>query len=247
VRRTRLKLVSSKRQTIETHMDVREKPIYTLDEAARYLTIPPTTLATWALGRTKTAVQEAYTPTLEHVDQRLRLLSFYDLVEAHILRAAIERNLPLQRIKRGLDFLKQNYPTVERPLLVKDFLTDGKHLLVRGLLPDEAEQGGKLTNLNVYGQVEMEKILEAHLSLIVRDNSDDSPLVLFPKNGNHVVSITAGLLSGRPVIDKTRIPTALIAQRFIAGELEDELALDYNLSKDQIEAALQFENIAKAA
>jgi uncharacterized protein (DUF433 family) len=242
--RTKLRLVSSKTHKLEPSVDLREKPVYTLDEAARYLTIPPSTIATWALGRQKTDTQEGYAPTLEHVDRRLRLLSFYDLVEAHILRAATERRLPLQRIRRGLDFLKQTYPTVQRPLLVRDFLTDGKHLLVRGLLLDEAEQGGKLTSVSNYGQVEMEKILEAHLSLIVRDTQDDSPSVLFPKSGNHIISITAGLLSGRPVIDKTRIPTALIAQRFNAGELEDDLAIDYKLSKEEIEAALQFEKAA---
>jgi uncharacterized protein (DUF433 family) len=244
--RTKLRIVSS-RQRSASAVDLREKAIYTLDEAARYLAIPASTLATWALGRQKTETEEGYAPTLEHVDHRLRLLSFFDLVEAHILRAATESHLPLQRIKKGLDFLKENYPTVQRPLLVKDFLTDGKHLLVRGLLMNEAEQGGKLTNLTNYGQVEMEKILEAHLSLIVRDRRDDSPMVLFPKSGNHVVSITAGLLSGRPVVDKTRIPTALIAQRFKAGEPEDELALDYKLSREQIEAALQFEKVETAA
>src|SRR5581483_9194385 len=91
--RAKLRLVSGTRHRLIPPVDLREKPVYTLDEAARYVSIPPSTLATWALGRKKTETEEGYAPTLEHVNQRLRLLSFYDLVEAHILRAATEKRL----------------------------------------------------------------------------------------------------------------------------------------------------------
>jgi uncharacterized protein (DUF433 family) len=235
--------VESGKKTLETYIDRREKPIYTVEEAAHYLAIPASTLSTWALGREKSATEESYPPTLEHVDRYRRQLSFFDLVEAHILRATTEKRLPLRRVKQGLALLKQYYPTLDRPLLSLQFLTEGKNLLVRGLLQDESAQGGKLTNLSVHGQIEMEKLIEEHLQLISRD-ALGMPYILYPKTGSGKVSMTPGLLSGRPVIDNTRIPTAVVAQRFKAGESPDELAADYKLSREAIEAALRYEKAA---
>ena len=239
---TRLRVVGGRMITLR-NPDRRERPIYTVDDAARFLAIPSSTLYAWALGRAKTGSEDAYAPTLEHVDRYLRQLSFYDLVEAHILRATTEMKLPLRRVKQGLAFLKQFYPKLDRPLLALQFLTEGKNLLARGLLQDESEQGGKLVNLSLHGQIEMEKLLDQHLKLITRD-ALGMPDTLYPKTGEHKISITPGLLSGRPVIDGTRIPTAIIAQRFKAGEPPDDLATDYKLTREAIEAALRYEKAA---
>jgi uncharacterized protein (DUF433 family) len=70
------------------------------------------------------------------------------------------------------------------------------------------------------------------------------PTTLFPKDGGKVVSITSGIFSGRPVIEGTRIPTAVIAQRYQAGEDVKALARDYRISKGKIEAAIKYENAA---
>jgi uncharacterized protein (DUF433 family) len=70
------------------------------------------------------------------------------------------------------------------------------------------------------------------------------PDTLFPKDGHKLASITSGVFSGRPVVEGTRIPTAVIAQRFKAGEGVNALAKDYHLSKEKIEAAIQYEEAA---
>lgn len=235
--------MSVKGNIVETYSDRRDKPIYTVEDAARFLAIPPSTLYAWALGRPKTATEEEYEPFLEHVDRYKRLLSFFDLVEAHILRATTEKHVPLRRVKKGLALLKRYYPTLDRPLLSLQFKTEGKNLLAKGLLIDEEELGGKIVNLSEQGQIVLEKLIEEHLELIERDPFG-VPNTLFPKTGEGKVSITAGLLSGRPVIDKTRIPTSIIAQRFKAGERPEELASDYKLSRDAIDAALRYEKAA---
>jgi hypothetical protein len=127
--------------TPETYADQREKPLYSIEDSARFLGIPASTLHAWALGRAKTETAEAYSPTLEHVDRYRRQLSFFDLVEAHILRATTEKRLPLRRVKQGLSLLNQYYPSLDQPLLSLQFLTEGKNLLVRGLLEDDLEPG----------------------------------------------------------------------------------------------------------
>ena len=236
--------------------DARLKPVYSIEEAAGYLRIPINTLRTWAVGRprnTSDASSAPYEPVLKFVDRDLHRLSFYDLVEAHILRAAIDRKIPLQRLKRGLAYLRKQHPDNPRPLLTYDFLTEGRNLLVGGMLGPKRKDREALLSASQDGQLVMTPVIEGRLQLVKRFDEylrlvgrDKSrmPDTLFPKDGRHIVSITSGVVSGRPVIEGTRIPTAVVAQRFNAGEKLTEIAKDYKLSKDKIEAAIKYEAAA---
>jgi len=182
-------------------------------------------------------------------------LSFYDLVEAHILRAAVERHVPLKQLKRGLAYLRKKHPLNPRPLLTYDFLTEGKYLLVGGMLGSKEKDQDALVNASIHGQLELTGVLREHLrlllhgiddslNLIARDRKSKLPNTLFPKDGHHIVSITPGVVSGRPAIEGTRIPTRIIAQRFNAGEDAKTLAKDYRLPKEKVEAAIKYETAA---
>jgi uncharacterized protein (DUF433 family) len=224
--------------------DRRTIPVYSIDEASEYLTIPIKTLRAWATGRRKAAnPEESYSPVLDHVDQRFRRLSFFDLVEAHILRAASEKDVPLANIKRGIDYVRRHSPNEVRPLLSLSFKTDGKYLLVGGMLGDTTHDQDALVNVSRDGQLEMTSVIEEYLQLVGRAE-DGLPDTLFPKEGKRIVSITSGILSGRPVIEGTRISTAIIAQRFLSGEKLDKLARDYQLPEEKIEAAINYEKAA---
>jgi uncharacterized protein (DUF433 family) len=223
--------------------DQRVNPIYSVAEAADYLSIPKNTLYAWTLGRRKANSTDSYPPVLSSVDQHLHRLSFYDLVEAHILRAFIEQKIPLTQMKRGLAFLRQQHPTNPRPLLTYDFVTYGKDLLVKGMLGSKKKDKEALVNASRHGQLEITPVIEEYLRLIGRDTSK-MPNTLFPKDGHRIVSITSGVVSGRPVIEGTRIPTSVIAQRFNAGEEVKAIAKDYQLSKEKIEAAIKYEKAA---
>jgi uncharacterized protein (DUF433 family) len=233
--------------------DARERAVYSIPEAAGYLRIPISTLDSWATGRRKSNNEGLYPPVLAFVDQNLRLLSFYDLVEAHILRAAVDQHVPLQQLKRGLEYLREKHPFDHRPLLTYDFLTEGKHLLVGGMLGSKKKDQEALVNASKHGQLEFAGLLnikmilggiDESLKLVGRDKNSKFPNILFPKDGRRVVSITPGVVSGRPAVEGTRIPTRIIAQRFHAGEDAKALAKDYRLSKEKIEAAIQYEAAA---
>jgi uncharacterized protein (DUF433 family) len=224
--------------------DRRESPVYSVEEAAEYLGIPVNTLYAWTLGRRKPKLANQYYPAvLRFVDPKSRRLSFFDLVEAHILRAATEKNIPLRRIKNGLDYVRRHYPQHPRPLLTLDFKTDGKYLLVGGMLGSKEQDREALVNASRHGQLEMTGIIEGYLQLIGWDASGN-PDTIFPKTGQRIISITSGIISGRPAIEGTRIPTAVIAQRFRAGETAAELATEYGISMEAIEAAIKYEKAA---
>jgi len=71
------------------NIELRDQPAYTLAEAARYLKLPAATLRSWTIGRDyPTASSTAHFQPLIHAAKAdPTQLSFYNLIEAHVLRA----------------------------------------------------------------------------------------------------------------------------------------------------------------
>ncbi len=144
--------------------DPRELPAYGIGEAAHYLRIPPTTLWTWVRGRTyPTARGEQYfKPVIDLVDESRGLLSFVNLIEAHVLGAIRQAGVGFRNIRRGLDYLDQQFPSLH-PLADKDFQTDGIDLFFQHL--------EELVNISHGGQLAMRRVLDQCLGSKVVANA----------------------------------------------------------------------------
>ena len=222
-------------------------PTYPLIEAAHYLNLPLSTLRAWCLGQPLRA--EAKTRRFEPLirldgDQR-RALSFLNLVEAHVL-AAIRRkhHIPLPVVRRALDYVAKQLRSA-RPLAEMQFQTDGVDLIVDRL--------GTLINVTREGQTEMADVLRQHLKRIER-NAAGVPVRLFPftrsdeRSGQPAaVVIDPHVAFGRPVLAGRAVPTAVLADRFKAGDSFEQLAGDYGTSAQAIEEALRCELDRQAA
>jgi uncharacterized protein (DUF433 family) len=80
-------------------------------------------------------------------------------------------------------------------------------------------------------------------------NRDNVPLKLYPflsddLDGARIIVIDPSVKSGRPVLARRGISTAIIVQRVDAGETVDELAEDYDLKPGEIDAAIVYERAA---
>ena len=108
------------------------------------------------------------------------------------------------------------------------------------------ERFGKLINLSANGQLAIREVLEDHLRRIEHDSSGFA-VRLYPftrangANDPKVIVIDPHISFGKPVLMGTGIPTAIVTERYKAGESVDELASDYGLSRLQIEEALRYE------
>jgi uncharacterized protein (DUF433 family) len=213
--------------------DPSELPLYRVRDAARYLSIPPATLRAWVFG------QSGFSAVLERPDPHKPWLSFFNLVEAHVLDALRrEHKISLQKVRNALSYLARKMPT-PHPLADPAFTTNGLSLFL--------DRYGELINLSREGQLGMRSVLEAHLKRIDRDPAGGMPLRLFPftrrKTADEpkMIVIDPRVAFGRPVIVGTGIPTAIIAQRYKAGESIAELSEDYERPRDQIEEAIRTE------
>jgi uncharacterized protein (DUF433 family) len=228
------------------HKSLEEKPAYSIAEASRYLSIPAATLRSWVAGRKYPTGSgpKFFRPIIQLPDDARAGLSFVNLVEAHVLDAIRRHHqLPLNKIREAIHYLRKHFSS-KHPLAEQRFQTDGIDLFVNRL--------DQLINVTKSGQLALLEILKAHLHRIEHDASGTA-VRLYPftrKRDLHepkVVVIDPHISYGRPVLVGTGIPTAVVAERYKAGESIDELAEDYGRSRKEIEEAIRCELWLEAA
>lgn len=229
--------------TLYRGSDPRELANHAIGEAALYLRIPLSTLRAWALGMGTT-----FKPVFTVAQKSPPALSFFNLVEAHVLNAIRER-VPLPRIRGALRYVERDLG-IRRPLVNQVFETDGVSLFVKHC--------GRLLNVSDQGQVAMRTMLEKYLERIEFD-SDRLAARLFPFTRAHraagdaapadprAVVFDPAISFGRLVVAGTGVATAAIADRFLAGDTLDGLARDFRLDPRFIEEAIRCESLQKAA
>ena len=222
----------ARKKVIRISGDVREHPRYSIDEAARYLRIPLSTLSAWTRGQNyvigKTGKRRRFNPVLQLADEERGLLSFYNLAEAHILRATRDRNVPLVNVRKALEYIRESISSSDHPLLSQEFLISGKWVFVEHL--------GDTINATKYGQLAMRTVLESYLDRIDRD-AEGMPFQIRPINTRYI-AINPTFSSGQPVVKGTRIMAGILATRKRDGESYAALVRDYGLTKTQIEQAI---------
>lgn len=226
--------------------DPRELPAYGIVEAAHYLQIPPATVRSWVVGRYyhTRAERRFFKPPIFLPDRNRPVLSFMNLVEAHVLDAIRrEYGIRLPKVRMALDYLASKFPS-QHPLADQRFETDGLDLFI--------ERYGRLINVSRAGQMADRTLIEAYLRRIERDPRG-IPIKLYPFTRKRAydepkaVVIDPYVSFGRPVLTGTGIATAIVAERYKAGESVDELRKDYGRDRSEIEEAIRCELQVQAA
>jgi len=233
-------------QGLRTKNDIRKLPAYGIGEAAHYLRIPKTTLRYWVLGQHyKIGTGKTFAkPIINPADEGNHILSFMNLIEAHVLDAIRrEHEISLQKVRKALDYLSKHFRS-GYPLVDQRFETDGLDLFI--------PYYGQLISLTKDGQMAMRKLLLAHLRRIERD-PQGIPTRLFPFTRKRdpeepkAVVIDPYISFGRPVLVGTGITTAIVAERYKAGESMEALSEDYGCEQLKIEEAIRCELELEAA
>lgn len=223
--------------TYREGVESREQPLYTVSEAASYLGINSQTLTTWLFGRSYQTKQgeRPWLPVITPADFDLKLLSFYNLAEAHVLAATrYEHKVPFWAVRAAIDALVKRYPeSADHPLLADDFHTDGKLLFVKTI--------NELVNLSSK-QLPLD-IMNAFLVRVLRDDAGKT-FKLYPlrkgEANDRVISIVAGVAASRPIIDGSGVPVSAVWRRFNAGENPQDIAEDFELDVMQVNRAISY-------
>lgn len=240
----------SRRIDIYRSRDPRDIPTYSFSEASHCLQIPLVTLRSWIRGRKypTSAGRKKFDPIIQLPDANLPLLSFTNLVEAHVLDAIrYHHKVPLNNVRQAVKYLRGRSGS-QRPLAEYWFQLKGVDLLI--------EEGGLLLNATRQGQIEMRDIIQAYLARVDRDPKG-AALRLYPYLHRHpkelgnepkLVLIDPRISFGKPILVGVGVPTAIVADRHEAGESVIALAKDYGCEASEIEKAIQYERgLQKAA
>lgn len=206
--------------------DPRDTAIYGVAEAAGYVGVPRGTLRHWLKA------PKSGRAVIEAADSDAGKLSFYNLLEAHVLRIALERDTWLQRVRLAVETLRERAPNEPHPLLARELFTASGYRNVFA-----KTMTGGIEDLTFSGQMVFRQMLSRYLSRIEFDNT--GPFQLRPYGFQHVI-VNHRVSGGRPVVRGTGILVELIASRLRAGEPAEELARDYNISTADVREALKY-------
>lgn len=199
--------------------DIRNQPAYTLAEAARYLKVAPATLRSWVVGRSyeRTGGTAQSSPLILPPTKQPPTLSFWNLIEAHVLRSLrTDHGVSMDKLRRAIRYAQESLK-LDRLLLSGDLRTDAGKLLL--------EKYGNLIELSASGQMAMRRTFNDHLARVEWDEWK-FPVRLHPfassrsSANDRPIAIDAKVAFGRPVLAKRGITTATIAERIDSWRIE---------------------------
>lgn len=205
-----------------------KQPTYTLAEAARYLKMPVTTLRAWWPDRADAGSNRKSGIVKPQ-------LSFFDLIEAHMLRALrSKRGVALDKARTAIAHAEQAFG-IERLLSSRDLLGEAGSVFL--------DRYGQLLDLKASGRFAIRRMFNEHLDRI--EWGERFPIRLYPYvpglAGRPVV-IDPVIRFGRPVLVGVAVSTSVIAERIDSGEAVAEISGDYGLGRNEIEQALVYEH-----
>lgn len=213
-------------------LDPREVPMYWLADVALFAGIPESTLKRW-VGQISSS-QALIHPPPDQFQQHAReaRLSFANLLEAHILDATRKREIPIARVRRGLEYLHEQVPDAAHPLLTHTFYSVGG---LRDMFIKSIE--GDAINISRHGQRGLSAILDEHLERIEWDRT--GPVRLRPMRTERVV-IDLNVSGGQPVVKGTGVLATILTGRWRAGDSYEELANGYALPLEDVREAVRY-------
>jgi uncharacterized protein (DUF433 family) len=219
-------------------LNPRMLPTYSLVDAARCIGAHPATLRTWFKGRSYPTKSGPRRSPLLLVSAAPDALSFLNLVQAHVVQGIRKRyHIPMHRVRRALTYLRESMGSLDL-LASAQFFHDTEHLLLK--VED------RLISLSERGQTVSEDVLEQYLHRI-EYGQDDLAIRLYPflhtATGVYeprYIMIDPTVAFGKPCLKRLGVKTDVIAERFLTGELIEDLAADYGAQPDEIQEAIRW-------
>ena len=205
--------------------------------------LPVATLRTWVTGPVESSRTSSgrLSRVIHPAGRDPVTLSFWNLVEAHVLRALrTDHGISLPAVRKAVHYAEKELG-IDRLLLSSELKTDAGRLFL--------DRYGALTDLTASGQLAMRKLFESHLRRVEWDVWQ-FPVRLYPfvtsesTEGSTTIAIDASIAFGRPVIRRRSISTSAIADRIDAGESVANIALDYEIDDAEVSAAVLIERAA---
>ncbi len=233
----------AKTQVVTTISNGRfEIPRYTVAEAARFLGVPTSTLATWAKGYVRhppgrPAVIGAAIVTGFKAEPGYASIPFVGLAEAMVLAAFRRAGVSLQHVRRAVAII-ENEIGLEHALASRRLYADGAVILYDYA---EAARDDHLTGLTevVSRQRVFAPVVEEYLKRIEYGRDDWAARVVSPATTRPVVIADPERSFGQPIFINGGVRVEDVLDRWRAGEPLAEVAGDFGVPPEDVEDILR--------
>ena len=215
-------------------------PLLLVDEGARHLGLPASTLRSWT-GR-----QAGPAPLVHRLPPetpRSASLPVVALVEAHMLRGFREMGLSAQGLRVSVTRLREQFAD-EYALATRRLATDGVSLLV----DMAASHDEPMWTRAIDGQAVIPTVIDRYLKFVTWTRTDRYPTRLrLPTYAGADVVIDPRFAFGQPVLEREKIRVRDILDAFWAGESPGTVAAEFGVNPDEVEAVIRSATRPRAA
>lgn len=210
-----------------------ERRIYAMADVDRYLGLPGGTARRWIDGYARGT--KTYPPVIRPSTTGDEGVTWGEFVETRLLAGFRHRGVSLQRLRPAVERLREElghpYPLAARPTLLD---VEGRDLVMRVQQEADLDKGLSLVVIRS-GQLILSPSAQAFVDQAQYDDGVVSELLL----GGDTVRANPLRATGRPAVRS--VPSEVLAEGFRAGESAGSLADLYDLTLDEVEAALRYE------
>lgn len=223
--------------------DPADMPRYTRIDAERATGVPASTVGVWVHGMPKTSskgIKGRYEPVLTLPDPNDPRLSFNNLLEVNVLRALrAGHEVRLHKVREAMENAKRDH-NIDRLLIHPNLRTSGGALFL--------DYYFRLVELSNSKQMVMRSILEHSLRRVEVDDQL-RPTSFFPtprymERDAQPILVSPYISFGNAILERRGISTYAIRSRVDAGEDRAAIIADYDVTGEEFEEAIRYENAA---
>jgi uncharacterized protein (DUF433 family) len=222
---------------------------YSLRDAAMLLHMPYGKLRRWAAGYWYSSEDEEHFSSavvpgeIDELDERV--LSFYELMELFVIGFFRREGVSMPVIREARSRAQILFRT-EFPFATERLNTDGRGIFSD--LPVEVlEASSKRPKLELSkSQVAFTDFVEPFFRKNV-DYENGLASTYWPMGREKPVLLDARRAFGRPIVVRTGTPTFALYAMHKAGETLDSIANWYNVTRDELDSAIEYEEILREA
>jgi uncharacterized protein (DUF433 family) len=217
------------------------KGIYTLTTAAKILKINPQKMRRWINGYTHTKNMEcrSYKPLFKtefDYNSEDVIISFLDLTELLFIDTFIQYGISIQKIRKAAITASKLLNT-SHPFAIRKMFTDGKSIFAEIA---KKEKDTSLLDL-INKQFQLDKIVEPTLYKCIDFDKHDLAEKWWPQGKRGGIVLDPSRNMGQPILNKYNIRTELLYDLYQTEHSISEISDWYELDKNAIEAAIDFE------
>ncbi|MFD8557469.1 DUF433 domain-containing protein [Streptosporangium canum] len=217
-------------------------PLYTKGQAADLIDVPRQTFRNWAVGYVYKRIDQpvvAAEPLVTTAGAHGATVPFVGLAEAYMLAAFRSAKVPMQRIRPAIRWLEENIG-LEQALASERLMTDGAEVLwdFKEHTDDPAEREA-VDGLVVArsGQQVFRPVVRDYLRRVTYQDGW-MKVIHLPGYGRVDVTVDPWINGGQPTLTRRGIRVADVLSRLRAGEGAGDVAEDYDLQLNEVEALL---------